>query len=347
MRLEGRLKKEVGSMICGDTDAKIKKEMNHQLNMWRTDLTNYESKQFIPFVVTYVDGFIEYFEKIISMCEECSERPIFWPQLTTLLEQFGQPTDGNGARFTAKTYYMQISNMAKTSYLEPLKKLKENSTKIKDLGSLSLWLNELKLIASSILNVKYKLFLFRLSGWFAIRNLESGHIHDPLPSPELTIFFVPFNAINENLITESTYLLGSIEAWSNEQLEWKTSYLNALASKINLKNTKWTLYVNLIVVAVAVFLSWFFLVAASPFDILKQNIENEKLKKQIMELSETSNQALELEKNKSINLEKQINMLHGEIELIKSTGPKSKKPKATSTNNWNQGPTFKEKEDHK
>lgn len=332
-------------MIFCNTDSKIQKEMNSQLKMWRTDLTNYEIKQFIPFVVGYIDGFIEYFEKIILMCNECSENPVFWPQLTTLLEQFGQPTDARGAEFTARNYYKQISNMAEISYLKPLKKLKEDSASLNNLGSLALWLNELKMLASSILNVKYKLFLFRLSGWFAIRNLESGRIHDPLPTPELTIFFVPFNAINENLITESTYLLGSIEAWSKEQLEWKTSYLNALSSKINLKNTKWTLYVNLIVVAVAIFLSWFFLVAASPFDILKQNIENEKLKKQILEVSEKSNQALESEKNKSIELEKRLNDLQNEVDAINSAKAKGQKTQSTSTNNRNQGSTPSIKKD--
>jgi len=337
------------------TDEEIKKRMNSQFNLWRTELNQYEKEQFLPFMESYIDGFIEYFESIKKKCLDCANQPQFWPQIQTLINKFDQHLDDEGAIITAQAYYLLIADMAETNYLTPLKQLKLDASKIQNVKEMTLWLTRLKQICGTILNVKEKMFLYKLSGWFAIRNITTGQIHNPLPMPELTIFFVPFQSILENLITECTYLLGSIENWSKEQLEWKTAYLNTLNSAIQLKNTKLTLWINVLTVFVAVVISWVFLVVAPPFEKLRVSLENSHLIKKF-EVSdkdlESLRKDLETKEQKireldlaSKNLESELIKARAandssKLNIQKPTSPKSNDPVPTSNN-----PIKKEKPD--
>ena len=323
-------------MFCS-SDEKIKKHMNKQASAWRTELNQFERGQFIPFMVGYVDGFIVYFEEIVRKCEEHVRQPHFWPQLEELIKKFGQPADEQSAKLTAKQYFGLMGEVIKRDYLEPLRELQRDASGIQDVSSLGLWLNRLKTLAGSILNVKDKVFLFRLSGWFTIRDLETGKVNDPIPYPNLAIFFVPFQSLIDNLHVECTYLLGSIEKWSAQQLEWKTSYLNALSAAYQLKNTKVTLWVNLIGIVVAIVLSWVFLVATPPFEKLRATIENDQLKQKFLQTDMDLDSLRKDIGSKSlqiIELETAKKSVEGELEKIKLENEKlkQKKAKATSSN---------------
>lgn len=291
------------------TKKQIEDEMNHYLEGWRTKLSDYETQQLIPLVKERITSFLGYFARIEEQCSQLAEDQIFVAQLATLLTKAGEELPRPMLRQAAASYYRQIGRMVAENYVAPANRILERIDGVTDYPSLAACLNEVNWLCSTITVMKEKVFLFRLKGFFALRDLSSGQVVTSEPT-ELAIFFMPFQALLENLQSEATALSGSIYQWHKEQLNWKTAFLEAVNAGLQIRNTKWLFLFNVATVFVAVVLSFVFMTASDPYKNALTEEQNKQLHTQL-------NAALRDVGSRDIQLKQVTEQLKERDELVR------------------------------
>lgn len=223
----------------------------------------------------------------------------------------------------ASKYFRDIGQMVEENYVLPSGRILERIETVNTYQSLAACLNEVNWLCSSITVMTEKVFLFRLKGFFALRDLLTGQVTTSEPI-ELTLFFMPFQSLLENLQTEATALSGSIYQWHKEQLNWKTAFLEAVNAGLQITNTKWLFLFNVATVIVAVVLSFAFMTASDPY---RNFVTEERNKELHRDLNSARNAVADVNlqiKAKTDELSSRdqvIQKLQADIETLKKSIP--------------------------
>ena len=171
----------------------------------------------------------------------------------------------------------------------------------------------MNLLCSIVVQVKEKLFLYRLNSIAHVRNTQTNQIL-PTEPRELTILLLQFKGSLDNIYGVANATAATISQWHKEQMQWKTEFLKVTSERIAQRN-------NLLTIIVAVAVSFFFMTATQPLEKYQLGKENETLKNQTIE---ALNQKHSLEEQaKVLNLK--IDDLNKSLLQIKSDSERSGK----------------------
>lgn len=278
---------------------KYRKWKQRDFLKWRDDLSDYERDFFLPEIKGRCEALLSYCKEIDAFCTARSDEHNFGVLLRNLvLGGYDETQIPAGDRpptpgALARQYFSAIQEVNRTTFIEPLErviqKIKPDIT-LKEFGSL---LNEVNLVCSSVIQIKEKLFLYRLSSFAFVRDPQTGEVLPTQPR-ELTLLLVPFQSAIENIYGVANSTSGTIHQWHKEQMQWKTEFMKVVSERIAQRN-------NLLAIIVAIAISWAFMMGTKPLEKWQLERDSEALKTQI---NEDSKQRQQLEEQiKALNLQ--------------------------------------------
>lgn len=283
---------------------------------WRDDLSEYERDFLIPELKGRCQELLKYCEAIDDYSHNHVDDKAFGATLRKVMlpkemeklvpSTMHPPSD----EILARKFFTDMRLMNKETFIDPLKAVIadfEGEVELKTFGTI---LTKVNHICSTVVQVKEKLFLYRLSGFSTIHNIATNQLVLAEPQ-ELKVMLIPFQNTLENIYGVANSTSQTIHQWHKEVQQWKTEFLRVLSERIAQRN-------NLLTIIVAIALSWLFMTAVDPFENTRMENANQKLKSAITQTTEENSK-----------LKNDINRLNEEVATLKSKAAQTVQPPKT------------------
>lgn len=249
---------------------------------WRDEVSDYERDFFLQELKGRCEELLKYFEMIDDYSKNHVDDRVFGETLRKLImpkeleklipAEKRPPTP----EVLAKSFFETMREMNSREFIVPLKKVLQYFSKPLDLKTYGEMLTQINHVCSTVVQVREKLFLYRLSGFATVHKVESGEMVAGEPS-DYKVMLTPFQNILDNIYGVANSTSQTIHQWHKEQMEWKTNFLSVLTERLAQRN-------NLLTIIVAITISWFFLSVSNPYEKLGRDRDYSKLTDKVVEL---------------------------------------------------------------
>lgn len=231
---------------------------DHQVFLrWRYQLTDYEKDTLLPILVDRLKGFKEIFEEMKVIVNKSVDDPVLIASVEAVLNLNCHQTQGDFLP-AVKVYCNEVLYIIEHQFLKTIFKIEQLAHESTDFRSFSKFIIHMNILCGMISQCKTKLFLLSLKPFAVLTNLSTKAIVTTEPV-EYSMILRPFDILIENLNQIALGTEGTIQDWSNKQLEWKTQYLSFMSNESNKKNNSIILVINIITVILAISLSCLFI----------------------------------------------------------------------------------------
>lgn len=260
----------------------------------RIDLTDYEREQLIPEIKSRLEILKEYFNSILTICDNHKNSVLFKNNLSEIISSKGFPLQADDASSLSEKFFAQIIDKAQTENIDGINGILKKYEYIDNINKLGLFLTEVNFLCLSFLEVKNKLFLYKIEAYPHVLDTSTGETTVNKPN-QFYLTIEPFEITIENILSVCKATSDTIHEWHRQTMEMKSKFLNLHNNKINLRNSRIILLIQVITIILTIALSSFFLTANDPFSLVKKNlslknkvdvitIEKQALKEQLMQL---------------------------------------------------------------
>jgi len=130
---------------------------------------------------------------------------------------------------------------------------------------LGLFVNEINLLCSSLMNVNNKLLLYKIETYPYLTDTKTNQTIAAHPK-QYYLTIEPFQILVNNIVAVAKPTSETIHEWHKYALKLKSQYLE-------LHNTRSAKNIHILTIILAISLSAFFLFANDPFNLIRQNSE--------------------------------------------------------------------------
>ena len=310
---------------------KYRKWKQRDFLRWRDYVSDYETDFFLPELKGRCEELLKYFEMIDDYSLNHVDDKVFGETLRNLMvkkelerlvpDKMKPPPSEE----IAKAFFSQMREMNQREFIQPLKKVIADFNKPLDMKIFGSILNQVNHVCSTVVQVREKLFLYRLSGFATAHEIESGKMVLSEPK-DYKVMLVPFQNIMDNIYGVANSTSQTIHQWHKEQMEWKTSFLGVLSERLAQRN-------NLLTIIAAIAISWLFLAITNPYEKLVRERDLSKLGDKVIELENQrtlAKQQLAIQAQEIQDQAKKIIDLTVTLKNATPTSPQSKQPVPTS-----------------
>jgi len=247
----------------------------------RKHLTDYERDQLIPEIKSRLLILIKYFNEVIALCEVQKNSTVFNQVVQQVMNPNAfEPDSDSPTETPSEKFFSGIKENAQTQGVDDINSILKKYENIESVSQLGLFLTEANNLCSALLNVNNDLLLYKIETYPYITNVKTKQTAVTAPV-QYSITIEPFQILVTNIVFVARWTSESINEWHKHTLKLKSQFLDLYISRVNLKNTKYVLYFQLLTVILAIALSAVFLFANDPFNLYK---ENQNLKRAKTEL---------------------------------------------------------------
>ena len=265
----------------------------------RMHLTDYERDQLIPELRLRLGALIQYFSDIIRICENQKNSRLFIENLSSIINPKGLPSSEVDAQCLSEKFFDGVKKQAQIENVDDINRILNEYENIKNVGKLGLFLNEVNLLCSSLLEVKNRLFLFKIEAYPHILDQRTGQTITNIPH-QFYLTTEPFQIAIQNIAFVCKATSETVHEWHRQTMNMKSQFLNLFNNKITLRNNRLILLIQILTIFLAITLSAFFLSANDPFNLIKKNQElkssvkvfedkNQLLRNQLVQLKKGEN----------------------------------------------------------
>jgi hypothetical protein len=260
----------------------------------RIHLTDYEKYQLIPELRSRLRVLVGYFSDIVTICRNQKGSRLFVENLASIINPEGIPSSNIDVKDLAEKFFDSVIEQAQVQNIDDIERILKEYENIEDVRRLGLFLNEINLLCSSFLEVKNRLFLFKIEAYPHITNQQTGQTIAHIPN-QFFLTIEPFQIVIQNILSVCKATSDTIHGWHKENMNIKAQFLDLYNNKITLRNNRIILLIQIVTILLAVALSAFFLSANDPFNLIRENkdlkenwkslgSENRILKEQLLKL---------------------------------------------------------------
>ena len=243
----------------------------------RIHLTDYERDQFIPELKSRLRVLVQYFKDIITICENHKNSRLFVDNLSSIINPHGLRSSGIDDQGLSERFFDEVKKQAQVENIDDINRILKEYENIEEVGQLGLFLNEINLLCSSLIEVKNRLFLFKIESYPHILNQRTGETIANIPE-QYYLTIEPFQIAIQNIASVCKATSESIHGWHKQTMNIKSQFFDLYNNKITLRNNRLILLIQIIIIFLAIALSSFFLSANDPFNLFK---ENQELKREV------------------------------------------------------------------
>lgn len=268
----------------------------------RMHLTDYERGQLIPELKSRLGVLNQYFSDIIRICENQRDSRLFKENLNSIINPKGLSSSSEvDAQCLSERFFDAVKNQAQIENIDDINRILKEYENIEDVRRLGLFLNEVNLLCSSLLEVKNRLFLFKIEAYPHILDKRTGQTIADIPH-QFYLTTEPFQISIQNIASVCKATSETVHEWHRQTMNMKSQFLNFLSNKTTLRNNRLILFIQILAIFLAIVLSAFFLSANDPFNLIKTNQELKSRAKVLEDENRLlSNQLVQLKKGENKN----------------------------------------------
>jgi hypothetical protein len=275
------------------------KKYDHDVLLrWRTQLTDFEKDTLIPQFAERLEKLVEMFNEMLGLVNDAEKDPAFIEAIQRAINPTNLKMDDKQV-LPHVMYCSKIRKQIQESFLKPISTVQILITEIDNYRTFAKFINEIMIVAMSVSQNESTLFWLSLKPFAHVVDPKTEKLLATTEPVEYAIILRPFDVLAKNLNQLAKGIIGTVDAWTKEQSNWKTQYLSFRSNESIKANNLVVFCINISTVFVAVAVSSSFLFLP---DLWTSKKETDQLKaeKQITE------RALEESKDKINILEAQL-----------------------------------------
>lgn len=241
----------------------------------RTDLTDYEKDQLVPELKSRLEVLKNYFYDIVKISDDLSGSALFTQNLHSILNPKSRESQEGNIQKLSEKFFQSVKNHAKVENIDDIDRILRKYERIEIIKDLGLFLNEVNLLCSSMLNVHTKMFYFKIEAYPHVVDGRTGEMVAGEPN-QYFLTTEPFQITIQNIISVCKATSESVHEWHKHAMRMKTQSLDLYNNRLTIRNSRLILYIQITTLLLAIGLSAFFLTANDPFNLFKKSRSQEK-----------------------------------------------------------------------
>ncbi len=204
---------------------------------------------------------------------------------------------GSSPQEATKNYLKEVAKVADESFIQPLRKIEQEHSKVSDLQQFIGLLNAVNFVCSSIATNEADLFRYSIRVGLDVTDKASGKVVKE-GEQQMDIILSPFSYILPELKRIAETTAASVEHWRQQQEQAKKPFLEFVAASTNAATSRRSIWIQLLAILTSLSFSSFFLTARDPFALKRENLS---LKAELQQLREdAARSAAELEQLRAL-----------------------------------------------